>query len=234
MVEKEVFQEEAENLLSKISNGKATEDIERKLNEAYRLALIMYKQDKNICFDKKKDINQNKNQNINQDEDQDINQDEYQDEQTYFDEAHALVTEILEYLFQDKFSDSYSIPIEFINSSIGKVLFSLKFGLPERAYNTTEITIIMGITRALISHDLKNKDIIVSRIGRNIIVYERNLIEYMKSKDMSNEEIKKRISTYLKLNAEGVDDAEIRKQIEDFGYTKSKEYWIKRFQSKKE
>lgn len=129
-------------------------------------------------------------------------------------EAHSLVTEILEYLFKDKFSNSYSIPIEFIDSAIGNILFSLKFGLAEAVYTTAEITLIMGNTRALISHDLKHNLIRAARKGRNIIVYERDLIQYMVSKGMNKNDARRKLSLYSKLRAQGVADEEIRKELE--------------------
>lgn len=124
-------------------------------------------------------------------------------------EAHELVSEILEYLFKDKFSTSYSIPIEFIESEIGKVLFTLKYGLAEAVYTTGEITIILGKTRALISHDVKEGNVRASKKGRNIIMYERDLIQYMRSKNMSNDEVQMRLSLYSKLKEKGLNIKEI-------------------------
>lgn len=129
-------------------------------------------------------------------------------------EAHDLVAEILEYLFKDKFSNTFSVPMNFISSALGKVLFSVEFGVAEAVYTTAEISIIMNKTRALISHDFKNGDIKAIKKGRNIVVYERDLMRYMMTKkNMSKDEVTQRISLYTKLKHQGLTDEEIKKQF---------------------
>ena len=128
-------------------------------------------------------------------------------------EAHSLVSEILEYLFKDKFSSSYSIPIEFIESNLGKILFSLKFGLTDAVYSTAEITIIVDKTRSLISYDKKHNNLKAEKKGRNIMVYERDLLDYIESKGFSKNEAKSRLEKYLRLKNSGLSEEEIRKQL---------------------
>lgn len=129
-------------------------------------------------------------------------------------EAHKLVKEILEIFFKDPFSDSFSIPMRFIESPLGKMLFGLKFGIPEKAYTTAEITAIMGRTRALISHDSKNGLVRSEKKGRNIIIYENDLIDYMVSKGMSHTEAQKRITLYQHFKEQGYDIKQIKDKIE--------------------
>lgn len=129
-------------------------------------------------------------------------------------EAHTLVKEILETFFKTPFSDSFSIPINFIESPLGKMLFGLKFGIPEKAYTTAEITAIMGKTRSLISHDSKNGLVRSEKKGKNIIIYENDLIDYMISKGMSRTEAKKRISLYQQFKEQGYDLKDIKDKIE--------------------
>ncbi len=131
--------------------------------------------------------------------------------------AQVLVREILENFFKDEFSESYSIPIEFIESDLGKVLFGLKFGVPEREYTATDVTVIMGITRALISYDRKNTDLKGkgSTRGKNTVLSETELIQYMKIKGKSNEEISERLNMFTKLKLEGMGNEQIKEKIRE-------------------
>lgn len=102
-----------------------------------------------------------------------------------------VANELLSYLYNTN-SNFCAIPMEFINSPVGTVLFSLKFGVPEPEFTTSQIEIIAGISRSLISRDLDNDKIVAYKQGRNIIVTKTNLINYMKSKGFSyNESIEK-------------------------------------------
>lgn len=130
-------------------------------------------------------------------------------------EIHKLVDTILEYLFKDKVSTTFSVPIEFINGPIGRVLFTLKFGVTEEVYVTSEITAIMDITRALVSHDLDRKNLYGVKKGRNIIMYGRDLVAYMKSKNMSDDEIRERMTLYNQYKEEGLADEEIQLKIRE-------------------
>lgn len=129
--------------------------------------------------------------------------------------GQELADEILEYLFKDKFSQSYSIPMEFIEGPVGKVVFSLKLGIAESVYTTAEIIVIMNITRALISHDLKNGLVMGMKKGRNIIIYERDLIRYMQSKKMGKDEIKLRLSLYAELVNKGLGEEKLAQAFQD-------------------
>lgn len=131
------------------------------------------------------------------------------------DRSHKLVREILEGFFKDQFTESYSIPIEFIESEIGRILFSLKFGIAEREYTASEVTAIMDITRALISHDRKNRNLKSTEKGRNTFILESELIKYMKSKYMTDDEINERLSMFAKLKLEGLDNEDIKVKIRE-------------------
>lgn len=132
--------------------------------------------------------------------------------------AQVLVRELLEFFFVDEFSESYSVPIEFIESDIGKMLFGLKFGVPEREYTATEVTAIMDITRALISYDRKHVDLLGkgSSRGKMTVLTEVELIQYMKNKGMTSEEVNEKISMFRKLRLEGVENEQIKIKIRDY------------------
>lgn len=130
-------------------------------------------------------------------------------------DTHKLVSELLQYLFKNKFSSTYSVPIEFIESDIGKVLFTLKFGLAENIYFTSSLTAILGVSRNWISKASIQGLLKTSKKGKskNLIVYERDLVKYMESRGMSKEEIESRLAQYYKLKSEGLSDEEIKEII---------------------
>lgn len=111
----------------------------------------------------------------------------------------SFVDGILENLFKGEFKE-YTIPMDFINSSVGHVLFAVRFGcLEENLYSPGEVGLIISKTKALISHDISKGKLICSRNGKNIIISEKNLLPYMISKGFSEEEAQQRITTFLKL-----------------------------------
>lgn len=108
---------------------------------------------------------------------------------------------------------SFSIPMEFINSPVGSVLFTVKFGAPKRTFGSKDITRILGVTRSLLSHDL-GKTLIAFKSYRPILVNETDLINYMSSKGLLPEESRERIDSYLMLISEKASDDEISKTID--------------------
>lgn len=124
--------------------------------------------------------------------------------------AVNLVDRLLEILF--KLPTTYMIPYSFINSPVGRVLFSVKFWNDEAVFSTAEIVLIMGRTRSLISHDLKNEVLIGQKMGRKqiIYVYQTDLVNYMVSKNIPREEAIRRIEKYKKLKSMGLDYERIK------------------------
>lgn len=134
-----------------------------------------------------------------------------------FDSNYTLkpqfIDRVLETLFKGELKD-YTIPIDFINSPVGHVLFTVRFNcLEENFYSPIEVALIVSKTKALISHDIKMEKLTCSRNGKNIIISEKNLLPYMISKGFSEAEAKKRISTFLKLKHKNLKFSEIKKQI---------------------
>lgn len=111
-------------------------------------------------------------------------------------QATILVNNLLEYLFKGKYPD-FSIPISFINSPIGTVLFTLRFGIKQLEFTTTQIEEMLGISRALVSYDKKHGNLVALTKGRDIFVSFNNLIEYAKSKGILEHVIISNINAYL-------------------------------------
>lgn len=131
------------------------------------------------------------------------------------DAARALVEEILELLF--KLPTTYVIPYSFIKSPVGRVLFTVLFGSNEKYYSSKDVTAIIGKTRSLISHDLKEGLLVADQYGgrRNIFIYESDLKDYMKRKGMGIKEIELRISLFRKYQRQGLDHKKIQQLIEE-------------------
>ncbi len=136
-------------------------------------------------------------------------------------EASIIVDKLLKKLF--KLPTTYMIPGDFIDSPIGRVLFSVKFWRDEEMYTSADLVAIMNITRALVSHDLAEENLIGQRIGRkrNIYIYKSDLIKYMASKGIPHDEIEKRISVYKKCQNQNL-DYEKRKEIMSTYFGKNK------------
>lgn len=122
------------------------------------------------------------------------------------------IDELIAYIFKGRFN-SYSVPMEFINSPAGNVLFSIKFGAAKKIFTSKDIRLLLGITRGLISHDL-GKTLIAFKDDKPILVYENEVISYMKSKGLSEKESKDRIEAYIKLSSSKASDEEISKSID--------------------
>lgn len=123
-------------------------------------------------------------------------------------ESIDISNELLSFLFETA-SGSYCIPMSFIESPVGIVLFSLKFGVPEQYFTTSDVEIIAQISRSLISIDLSHKKITVFKPGRNILITRSSLINYMETKGISRLESTERINTFLELKSLKVSKQEI-------------------------
>lgn len=109
-----------------------------------------------------------------------------------------LPDHILKVLFSNPFD--FSIPMSFINSPIGEVLFKIKFNLESEAYFTPlEISIIINKTKSLISYDIKNELLVASKHGKNLVITKSSLINYMNLKGFTHEMSIKKINSFLKL-----------------------------------
>lgn len=115
----------------------------------------------------------------------------------------TFIDEILEDLFCTKFSNDIYIPLTFISSPIGNVLFSIKFSSrSSNIFSPSEISIIANRATSLISIDIKNNKLIATKLGTSTyVINENDLIQYMLSKGFSLNIIHTRISNFLALKS---------------------------------
>lgn len=139
-----------------------------------------------------------------------INEDEKQ-------KLKIRVDEILESIFKTAFS--YVIPMEFINSPLGNMLFKIKLDINNNImYGIPELMIIANKSKQLISHDYHNGNLVAIEAGKNkrILMTEEEVYKYLISvgrNKFTPEEAKKRIQIFNKMNREGFSEDEIRNEL---------------------
>lgn len=118
----------------------------------------------------------------------------------------------------------FSVPLEFIDSSIGKVLFEIKLDLSySNMYAGTELVIITQKSKNMINMDFRDGNIqgIGAGTKNRLIVSEDELIRYMVNVGrykMSLEEARERVAIFKKMQSSGSTDEEIDQVIrERFG-----------------
>ncbi|WP_027633412.1 hypothetical protein [Clostridium hydrogeniformans] len=128
----------------------------------------------------------------------------------------CLIDDLLKTLFAGAFND-FNIPVSFLNTPVGYVLFTVKYGCKtNNSFTAIEVAHLVNKTKSLISYDVKNDKIIYSRHGKgkSILINETNLIKYMEDKGFSQDEAIERINLFLKLrNQEKLSLDEISKII---------------------
>lgn len=129
----------------------------------------------------------------------------------------STVDLILTELFKGALDD-FSIPISFINSPVGNVIFSLKFGIKKNNYFTpNEVALLTSKTKALVSHDIrytKKLNASTHSNGKRFIISESDLISYMKDKGLSETESFNKINLFLKLKNEGMNLDSIKLELD--------------------
>ncbi len=112
------------------------------------------------------------------------------------------VSNALSILFKGKYTD-FSIPYNFIDSAVGCVLFSVKFGAQEAIFTPIEVATITNKTKSLISHDIKNLKLCASMYNKSYTITKSSLISYMCNKGYSREHSLELINTFSKLKSNG-------------------------------
>ena len=128
----------------------------------------------------------------------------------------SLVDELLEYLFAPKLANSdFYISSSFINSPIGNVLFAAKFNSnSNNLFTLTEVALLTNKSKSLVSIDLKNNNLIVTRLGKGtFFISEADLITYMELKNFSISTAKKRIHEFLNLKNQNIPLPEIKAKL---------------------
>lgn len=127
-----------------------------------------------------------------------------------------LVDDLLEYLFAPKLTNSdFYISSSFINSPIGNVLFAAKFNSSSNnLFTLTDVALLTNKTKSLISMDIKNKNLIVTKLGKGtFFISEAELITYMELKNFSVSSAKKKIHEFLHLKNQNIPLPEIKAKL---------------------
>lgn len=128
----------------------------------------------------------------------------------------CLVDELLEYLFAPKLTNSdIYISSSFINSPIGNVLFAAKFNSnSNNLFTLTDVAILTNKTKSLVSFDIKNKTLNVTKLGKGtFFISEADLITYMELKNFSVSSAKKKIHEFLHLKNQNIPLPEIKSKL---------------------
>lgn len=107
---------------------------------------------------------------------------------------------ILEDLFSIyKKSNDFYIPMSFINSAIGQVLFTLKFRIDTTmSFKISDICNILKCTRSLISKDIKKGKLSTNINNGHYTIEKNDLLNYMQLKGYSLTDANNLIKVYLK------------------------------------
>lgn len=129
---------------------------------------------------------------------------------------------ILEKMFKTPFD--YSVPMSFIKSNIGKVLFKIILevdNLTETMYGVTECAILSGKSRSLIVKYFDNGTIRGAKVGGRYYAQEDDVIRFLTSagkKPITLTEAREKMKRLRDMKDSGMKLDEIKKT---FGYKKS-------------
>lgn len=126
--------------------------------------------------------------------------------------AARLVDEVLAALFQTQYS--YVVPVSFINTEIGTILFEVKFS-HQYYYSASDAVIILGKTRTNIYHN-RNKGLLkMIKRGGAYFVTEGELRRYMEYKKIPGKEINRRLNAFWKVRKDHYEERISRKEFEE-------------------
>lgn len=98
-----------------------------------------------------------------------------------FDNIQSQIDDILEKLFKNQYSNELMIPYSFLNSEIGKVLFTIKYSNTEKVYTSTEVAEMLGCSLQYIAKLVKEDKLKGhKKTGRNYF-FESDVIKFMES-----------------------------------------------------
>lgn len=130
--------------------------------------------------------------------------------------AWTLVDELLEYLFCPNVkSPDFCILSNFLNSPIGIILFTIKYSNNSinKIFTVVEAATIVNKSKSTLLLEIRNNTLISSNLDSIILIYENDLITYMKHKGFSLDDAKKRISKFVDLKNKNLSLAEIKSEI---------------------
>lgn len=131
-------------------------------------------------------------------------------------------------IFHAMFANPYGtlIPLEFVESEIGRILFSIKIGYMGTEgvyYGASDAAILKGKSRAMIIKDIESGALVAKRISGRNVIKKLDLIAYLvnqgkESTRMSESIARDKIAKLTEMRNQGCKDSEIR---EVFKYNKS-------------
>lgn len=129
-------------------------------------------------------------------------------------ELKQRVDKILEGMFKTAFS--FYIPMDFINSALGHMLFEIKLDIENsKMYGFTELMIIADKSKQMIFNDYHKGKLTGIETGKmkRVLVTEDALFKYITTigrNTFSPDEARRRIQLFNKMNRDGLSDEEIR------------------------
>lgn len=129
-----------------------------------------------------------------------------------------LVDHLLDHMFSSTYNTEINIPLSFINSSIGEVLFTLKFNSVNAAvdnlFTPADVSIIADRTLSTISLDITTNKLQAYVLGKKTyIITEKNLLSYLINRNFSIEIASKRIKKYLLLRSQNLTNSKIKEML---------------------
>ena len=124
---------------------------------------------------------------------------------------------ILEKMFKTAFS--FTIPMEFINTALGRMLLEIKLDMENTMmYGVSEITIVANKSRQMILNDYRSGKLKGIETGKKkrLLVSEEALLDYLTTvgrNTITLEEAKYRIKLFNKLNQKGLSEDKIRLEM---------------------
>lgn len=130
--------------------------------------------------------------------------------------SKLLVDEALDYLFSNSYNKEINIPLSFINSIVGQVLFSIKFSTLTSATNDNlftpaDVSIIANKTLSTISLDISTNRLKAYTLGKKTyIIFQKDLISYLLDRNFTLIEAEDKIKNYLLLRDKNIPSKEIK------------------------
>jgi hypothetical protein len=103
------------------------------------------------------------------------------------------IEEIINKLFYNPFRKDTLINYDFLHTPVGKVILQLLFSVGQRIYSVDEIAKAMKKSKASVHYDIDHEYLRVVKKKSIYISYESDVINYLKKKEYSQDEIKKLI-----------------------------------------
>ncbi|MGL5381740.1 helix-turn-helix domain-containing protein [Clostridium sp.] len=105
------------------------------------------------------------------------------DNEIQFDNIQSQIEEILEILFKNQYSNELMIPYSFLNSEIGKVLFTIKYSNTEKVFTSSEVAEMLGCSLQYIAKLVKEGKLKgQKKSGRNYF-FESDVVKFMENKE---------------------------------------------------